>query len=162
MKQIYQQSKEVVVWLYQSAFTVFANGATWDIVTKDKDRRLTKLPLGSLGMFHHPWFMRVWVLQEVAFARDITVLFQRDDKRIVHTTWDEALDFGIGYLDRYKHDDRNTSVAEIVELSIAMMMAMDDWRGKVERDIFNLTLRNFCRLQDSAALVIPKTRSSLF
>lgn len=54
--------------------------------------------------------------------------------------WNEALDFGIEYLDRLKHDDRNTPVGEDVELSIAMMLAMNDWRGKRESNMFSLTL----------------------
>ena len=140
MRQIYQQAKEVVVWLNQPSFTTFAESIAWNIVKNDKDRRLAKLPLWSLKMFHHPWAMRVWVLQEVVYAQNITIVSQRDDNRVGYITWDEALDFGAEYLDRYKHDNRNTPVDEDIELSIAMMIAMNDWRGKAESDIFNLTL----------------------
>ena len=139
MKQIYQQAREVVVWLYQPTSTLI-DGNTWNIVDGDRDRRLTKLPLWSLDMFRHPWFMRVWVLQEVVYARNITIVCQHDDNMIGCIKWDDARDYGGLYLDRYKPDRRNTPVEEDVELSIAMMVSMDDWRGKVESNIFNLTL----------------------
>lgn len=48
--------------------------------------------------------------------------------------------WGLGYLDRCRDDNRNTPVEEDVEHSIAMMVSMDDWRGKAESRIFNLTL----------------------
>lgn len=47
---------------------------------------------------------------------------------------------GVGYLDRYKHDHRNTPVDDDVELSMAMMVSMHDWRGKFESYTLNLTL----------------------
>lgn len=76
MQQIYRQSKEVVVWLYQPNLSPLANTSTWNIVENGKDRKLVKLPLRSLRMFHHPWFMRIWVLQEVVYARDIAIICQ--------------------------------------------------------------------------------------
>lgn len=48
--------------------------------------------------------------------------------------------WGLRYLDRCKDDNQNTPVEEDVEHSIAMMVSMDDWRGKAESRIFNLTL----------------------
>ena len=140
MKQIYQQAKEVVVWLYQPVFTASADSTTWNIVENDRDRRLTKLPWWTLKMFYHPWFMRVWVLQEIMYAQAINIVCQRDENRTACITWDEARDCGGAYLDRYKDDSRNTPVEEEVELSIAMLVSMDDWRGKIESNIFNLTL----------------------
>lgn len=97
MQQIYRQSKEVVVWLYsyQPNLSPLANTSTWNIVKNDKDRKLVKLPLWSLRMFHHPWFMRIWVLQEVVYARDIAIICQHGDKRINYITWDEARDLGV-------------------------------------------------------------------
>lgn len=140
MQEIYQQAQEVVVWLYQPNPRTLGDVSTWNIVENDGDRRLTKLPLWSLKIFYHPWFMRVWVLQEIVYARDIIVVCQNDHTRIGYITWDEARDCAGGYLDRFRHDSRNTPVQEDVELSIAMMVSMDDWRGKLESDIFNLTL----------------------
>lgn len=54
MQQIYRQSKEVVVWLYQPNLSPLANTNTWNIFENDKDPKLVKLPLWSLRMFHHP------------------------------------------------------------------------------------------------------------
>ena len=70
--------------------------------------------------------MRIWVLQEVVYARDIATICQHGDKRINYITWDEARDVGLGYLDRCKDDNRNTPVEEDVEHSIAMMISMDE------------------------------------
>ena len=151
--QIYQQTQEVVVWLYEPPFTLFNISATWDIVENDKDRRLTNLPLWSLKMFRHPWFLRVWVLQEVVHAHYITILFQLDDQSIGYRPWDEVLDLGVDYRGRYKDDDRNTDVEENAEVSMAMTV-MDDWRGKVESNIFNsfpydfLSSTRFCGTND--------------
>lgn len=81
MKQIYQQAREVVVWLYQPTLATSGDSTTWNIVEKDNDRRLTELPLWFLRMFHHSWFMRVWVLQEVVYGRIISIIYQHDEKR---------------------------------------------------------------------------------
>ncbi|CAF9915090.1 hypothetical protein IMSHALPRED_002338 [Imshaugia aleurites] len=67
---------------------------TWNVVKIDKDRRLAKLALWPMEMFHHEWFMRLWVLQEVVYAQYITILFQLHDKRKSYRPWAEALEFG--------------------------------------------------------------------
>ena len=99
--------------------------------------------------------MRVWVLQEVVYGRIISIIYQHDEKRTGCIPWDEARDLGGRYLDRYKHDRRNTPVEDDVELSMAMMVSMHDWRGKAESYTLNLTLSElmsttrFCGASDS-------------
>ena len=79
--------------------------------------------------------MLVWTLQEVIFARDIAIASQHDVKSNADITWDEALDLRFWYLDRYKCDDSNTPVEETIELLIATMMAMNDWRSENKSDV---------------------------
>lgn len=134
-KQIYQQVKAVIELLYRPPFATFADSTAWNIVQNENDRGFTKLHLRPLKMVHHPWFMLVWTLQEVIFARDIAIASQHDVKSNADITWDEALDLRFWYLDRYKCDDSNTPVEETIELLIATMMAMNDWRSENKSDV---------------------------
>ena len=72
------------------------------------------------------------------------IVSQRDDKRIGYITWDEAIDLGTEFLDRYQNDDCNTSVGEAFELSIAIMYNMNDCRRRVENHF-----RSSCQLQSN-------------
>ena len=158
MKQIYQQAKKVTVWLYQPSSTTSAKISSWNVVKKGEDWQLIKLPPWSLRMFYHPWFMRVWILQEIVYARRITVIVQNGGESTRTRPWDEIIDLGIQYLYRDIHDNRNTPVEEHVELSMAMMVSMNGWRTKVESNVFSLTLSELMAVTKYCGAEEPKDK----
>ena len=83
-------------------------------------------------MFQHPWFLRVWILQEIAYARGIAI---KTGGQTVD--WEDAQDWATKYLSRAS-DDRNTFVEEEAGLNIVMMSVMDEWRGQVQANLFGL------------------------
>lgn len=93
MCQIYQKAKQVIVWLYRPEPTPPGDNEPWVMVQKpgfedyhlnednvwirtpraQVDYKVVELPWYALTMFQHPWFLRIWILQEIAYARDIVI-----------------------------------------------------------------------------------------
>ena len=152
MCQIYQKAKQVIVWLYRPEPTPQGDNEPWVMVQKpgfedyhlnednvwirtpraQEDYKVVELPWYALTMFQHPWFLRIWILQEIAYARDIVI---KTGGQTVY--WEDAQDWVTKYLDRAS-DDRNTFVKEEVELNIGMMSVMDEWSGQVQANLFGL------------------------
>lgn len=103
MRTIYEKAREVLVWLGKadlhsttvfesfipSKWDTFRQGANWntigfDFTIADHKDFPTPADLGSLGeLLERPWFRRLWVLQEVALAKHVTLM--AGDSRI---SWD--------------------------------------------------------------------------
>ena len=78
MQRIYQQAKQVVVWLGD-----ISDDSDLEKLEGGKDPAWTiskisggslYLPLSWLQHFNRPWFLRVWIIQEVAFAQKVQVI----------------------------------------------------------------------------------------
>lgn len=78
MQRIYQQAKQVVVWLGE-----ISDDSDLEKLEGGKDPAWTiskisggslYLPLSWLQHFNRPWFLRVWIIQEVAFAQKVQVI----------------------------------------------------------------------------------------
>lgn len=78
MQRIFQQAKQVVVWLGETSDdsdlekVESSKDTPWTIAKKSG--RSLHLPFSWLQHFNRPWFLRVWVIQEVAFARKVKVI----------------------------------------------------------------------------------------
>lgn len=152
MSQIYQKAKQVIVWLYSTEPTPPGDDEPWVMVQKPgpedyhlnednvwirrprarEDYKVVELPRHVLTMFQHPWFLRIWIIQEIAYARDIVI---KTGEQTAY--WEDAQDWVSKYLGRAS-DDRNTFVKEDVELNIVMLSVMDEWRNQVRLNLFNL------------------------
>ena len=152
MSQIYQKARQVIVWLHSPEPVPPGDDKPWVMVQKpgiedyhlnennewirtpraQEDYKIAELPRHALNMFRHPWFMRIWILQEVAYARDIVI---KTGEQTIY--WEDAQDWMSKYLDRAS-DYRNTFVEEEVELNIGMMSVMDEWRSQIKANIFTL------------------------
>lgn len=95
MSRIYHNARRVVAWLAQDEVSPMAEDmnhhGTWTIVKKSsvmsnnadererwnripiepRDYPVVEYPMSALRIFRHPWFMRIWILQEIAYARNI-------------------------------------------------------------------------------------------
>lgn len=77
MQRIFQQAKQVVVWLGETSDDSdlekidTGDARVWTI---GKYGENIHLPLSWLQHFNRPWFLRVWIIQEVAFARKVIVM----------------------------------------------------------------------------------------
>ena len=152
MCQIYNKAKQVIVWLYCPEPPPPGDNELWVMVQKpgfedyhlnednvwirtpraQEDYKVVELPWDALTIFQHPWFLRIWILQEVAYARDIVI------KTVEQTVyWEDAQDWVSKYLNRAS-DDRNTFVKEEVEANIGMMSVMEEWRHLVQANSFPL------------------------
>jgi hypothetical protein len=86
-----------------------------------------------------------WVFQEAAFAQDLEVVTDAQTR-----FWEDVREIIIVYSDRDTENGLKTKVAEMVELSMAMMGVRDDWRMDVDRQIGDLPISellfksNFC------------------
>ena len=78
--------------------------------------------------------MRIWILQGVAFARNIVI---RTEQKTVH--WEEVQEW-IGYYRAQAADDRNTFVEQRVDLSISKTSVMDAWSAQIQESLFYLPL----------------------
>ena len=97
--------------------------------------------------------MRIWILQEIAYARDIVI------KTGQHTAyWEDAQDWVSKYLNRAS-DDRNTFVKEDVELNIGMASVMDEWRNQVRANLFNLKISELLDRSQYCDATEPKDKS---
>ncbi|OGM45516.1 hypothetical protein ABOM_006475 [Aspergillus bombycis] len=86
MRTIYGEAWRVIVWLGEeadqssdalAAIRKAAEDASLDPVSKSyyRDRSDSEKYIpSSLALVQRPWFQRIWVLQEVALARDIVVM----------------------------------------------------------------------------------------
>ncbi|KAI0014205.1 heterokaryon incompatibility protein-domain-containing protein [Xylariaceae sp. FL0662B] len=91
MKQIFSQAQRVIVWLGQETFDVrnvfpfrslygFVPGPEGVALGRSYDFTMDKMAAISLSdddlrplinLMERPWFRRLWILQEVAFAREV-------------------------------------------------------------------------------------------
>ena len=151
MAPIYWGAKKIIVWIDPGSPSKYSDDAPCIVVcppkglwskatdgqwvkTGEGERHILELPQYALQMFQRPWFTRIWILQEIVYARRITILF---GKREIE--WDEALDWARSHQCR-ELDSRNTSVEEPVKFAMAMTTMMDDWRSRVQNGILNLPL----------------------
>ena len=85
MARIYKQAKQVVVWLGVTSdendlVPTPAKNENWIINTGSgyhSSKRSRQLPGSWLQHFNRPWFLRVWVIQEIVFAQKATVIHGR-------------------------------------------------------------------------------------
>jgi len=145
IRQIYQQASKVIVWLHTLAPITPRTQGSWTVARKsneqyylssprvDDQHGLVELPLFGLQMFRHPWFMRIWMLQEIVYAQVINLMRSSGDDRdggLLSLSWEEVVEWVEEYFDRELSDPRNTVVEEELELSMAMMLVMHQWRGR--------------------------------
>ena len=101
-----------------------------------QDYPVAEYPIFALRIFRHPWFMRIWILQEIAYAERI--IFQVGKKT---TYWDEVLEW-VGACTNRVSDDRNTKIDEPTKLSMAMVLLMADWRHNIVIGRYSSSLAN--------------------
>jgi Heterokaryon incompatibility protein (HET) len=147
MSRIYYKAKQVIVWLYDPSLPHASDRSRWIIAQQlvpalgqSTALEPLSLPMEWLRMFEHPWFMRVWILQEVVFGKDIKVLTGK-----INLPWGEVLELATSYINRDTKDPQNTPVSGDAELSMAMMTVMDEWRAAQNLPIADLVHRSkFC------------------
>ncbi len=172
MGHIYEKAKRVIVWLYSPEPIPPGDNKPWVVVQKPeaedyhatednegvkipkakKDNKVVELPFHALKMFQHPWFMRIWILQEIAYARYIVI---RTENQTVY--WEDAQQWARSYLDRVS-DDRNTVVEERVQMSIRMMSVMDEWRSQTRGRLFDLRLPEILDRTQHCGATEPKDK----
>ena len=111
---------------------------------------LVEYPMSQLRLLQHPWFMRVWILQEVAYAREIVLKTGK-----LTMDWDEQC--AEKYLDRVP-DPRNTNVDESTELSMAMMSVMNEFRIRIEMGSLTLSLSDILYQTQYCEATDPKDK----
>ena len=171
MSQIYSNAKNVVVWLHQPDESR-DDASKWFIVKKpgpedyhsdgkggwtrihreQKDYPTVEFPDYALRLFRHPWFLRVWILQEIAFAKHV---FIRYGRRTIY--WDEVIEWVGNYTDRAT-DSRNTKIDETTELAIAMQFIMNDWRHSVSQNLYHVPLIDLLHLSRFSGATEPKDK----
>ncbi|MDI1487632.1 MAG: hypothetical protein OHK93_006902 [Ramalina farinacea] len=147
MAKIYYEAKEIIVWIDSGAQSESSDDAPWVIILphsslgegekralEQGETRIVELPRYALEMFRQTWFTRIWILQEIAYARKITIYFGTEK-----IEWDEAIKWVEYYVDR-SLDIRNTPTDEPVRFGIAMTYTMHSWRNRVQNGLFNLPL----------------------
>lgn len=85
MARIYKQAKQVVVWLgvtsdQNDLVPASTKKENWIInigSSRYSSKRSRQLPGSWLQHFNRPWFLRVWIIQEVVFAQKVTVIHGR-------------------------------------------------------------------------------------
>ena len=172
MSQIYQKAKQVIVWLYSPEPRTPDDDKPWVMVQKpgiedyhlneknewirtpraQEDYTVVELPRYALNIFQHPWFMRIWVLQEIAYARRIVI---KTGNQTVY--WDEAQDWVGKYLDRAS-DSRNTVVEENVDLNISMALVMHEWREQMQANLCTLPLTELLYRSQHCGATEPKDK----
>ena len=172
MSQIYQKAKQVIVWLHSPETIPTVDDKPWVMVQKPgyedyhlnennewlrtprakEDYKVVELPRHALNMFRYPWFLRVWILQEVAYARNIVI--KTGEKTIY---WEDARAWVDNYLDRAS-DDRNTVVEEDVDLNISMMSVMDNWRSQMQANLFTLRFTDLFDRSQFCGATEPKDK----
>ena len=146
MRQIYRRAGQVVVWIHKPDEALssgdeekwtFVNApgmedyrqsesGGWTRIPREvDDYPVTEYPMSHLRLFQHPWFMRVWILQEIAYARHIVL---KTGTQTMY--WDELEECVGKYIGRVS-DPRNTSVGESTEVSMAMVSVMSDFRHSI-------------------------------
>ncbi|KAL9066380.1 MAG: hypothetical protein Q9161_007599 [Pseudevernia consocians] len=132
MARIYKQAKQVVVWLGVTSdendlVPTPAKNENWIINTGSgyhSSKRSRQLPGSWLQHFNRPWFLRVWVIQEIVFARKATVIHGRQkipwrDFAKISNDVEERISLVQG-----RH---NLSDDSILIDAIMSVYAIDDW-----------------------------------
>ena len=131
MAWIYRHAKQVVIWLGESSdhadLVPFSGGEThWVFSTESKHTR--ELPLSWLQYFNRPWFLRVWIIQEVVLARKLTVIHGR--KKI---PWRDFARIAEDFRRRSPtitggdSSDPSLKIPGLVD-TISMVSAIENWR----------------------------------
>ena len=176
MSRVYHNARQVIVWLAQDEASPVDKDAedneTWTVVKKpsmtsvdpdERERRnrlpieprdypIAEFPMSALRMFRHPWFMRIWILQEIAYAKTIIVKIGKKT-----TYWDEVLEWVGAFTDRAS-DDRNTKVDEATELSMGMVLLMENWRHNIDIGRFSSPLAHVLYQAQWCGATEPKDR----
>ena len=170
MARIYAGAEEIIVWIDPGAHSESRDDDPWVIVLppqshwrQEEDRlwvktvegelQVLKVPRYALEMFEQSWFTRIWILQEIAYARKITIQLA---KRKVG--WDEAMEWVGCYIHR-SLDTRNSSIEEAAEFGISMTSVMDDWRSLVHSRRFNLPLSGCIHQSQNCESTDPKDKN---
>ena len=157
MRHIYRGARQVAVWIHRpdeplssedaekwtfvkapgmEDYRLSENGE-WTRTPREKENYpVIEYPMSRLRLFQHPWFMRVWIMQEVAYARDIVL---RTGKQTIY--WDDVEEWVGKYRDRVS-DPRNTRVDEATDLSMAMVSIMSDFRHSIDMESLTVPLPN--------------------
>ena len=81
MARIYQEAKQVMFWLGVTSDRdnlvqlSSIDEADWVFTTQSK--YVCHLPRSWLQHINRPWFLRVWIIQKVGFARKVRVIHGR-------------------------------------------------------------------------------------
>ncbi|KAH3913242.1 hypothetical protein HBH56_113530 [Parastagonospora nodorum] len=81
MATIYARAYRVVVWLGEASDDsdlVFGEMLREEGKTSPFGAKATKIDSAAVALLKRPWFQRIWILQEVAAARNIVVMCGRD------------------------------------------------------------------------------------
>lgn len=145
MARIYKQAKQVVVWLGVTSdendlVPISANKENWIIDTRSatySSKRSRQLPGSWLQHFNRPWFLRVWVIQEIVFAQKVTVIHGRQK-----IPWRDFAKISDDVEERISLAQGRHNLANDSNLIDAMMSvyAIDDWHKQYrhpEYDGFN-------------------------
>ena len=172
MRQIYRGANQVVVWIPNPDEPLSSEDEKWTFVNAPgiedyrlgesggwtriprevEDYPVIEYPMSQLRVFQHPWFMRVWILQEVAYARDVVF---KTGKQTIY--WDEVEDWVGKYLDRVS-DPRNTKVDDDTKVSMGMVSIMSDFRHSIDRDSSKVPLSNLLYQTQYCGATDPKDK----
>lgn len=108
--------------------------------------------MSQLRVFQHQWFMRVWILQEVAYARNIVL---KTSRQTIY--WDEVEQCVGSYHDRVS-DPRNTTVDDNTDLSMAMVSIMSDFRHSIDIKSLTVPLSNLLYQTQNCGATDPKDK----
>ncbi|KAL8792517.1 MAG: hypothetical protein Q9195_004887 [Heterodermia aff. obscurata] len=173
MRQIYRGARQVVAWIHNPDEPLSSEDEEkWTFVKAPgmEDYHLNKsgewtrtpreienypvveYPMSQLRLFQHPWFMRVWILQEVAYARHIVL---KTGKQTLY--WDEVQECVGNYHSRVSHP-RNTRVDEPTGLSMAMVSIMSDFRHSIDMKSLTVPLSNILYQTQYCGATDPKDK----
>ena len=156
MRHIYRGASQVIVWIHKPKEPLSSDEEKWTFVKapghedyrrsesgdwiriprEREDYPVVEYPMSQLRLFQHPWFMRVWILQEVAWARSIVF---KTGKHTMH--WDEVKECVDTYHDRIS-DPRNTRVDDNTDLSMSMVSIMSEFRHSIDIESLTVPLSN--------------------
>lgn len=132
MARIYKQAKQVVVWLGVTSdendlVPSSTKKENWIINTGSKSwssKRSRQLPGSWLQHFNRPWFLRVWIIQEIVFAQKVTVIHGRQK-----IPWRDFAKISDDVEERITLAQGRHNLADDSDLIDAMMSvyAIDDW-----------------------------------
>ena len=139
MNMIYRGAKDVIVWIDPGTQSESSDGAPWVIelyspALREGASRIVELPRYALEMFKATWFTRIWTLQEIAYARKITIIFGTRE-----VEWDKAMEW-VNCYEQRSYNACNTEVEDVVSFGIAMTSIMCSWRSRVQSRLFKLPL----------------------